>query len=270
MVASAVRRRERQRLEVRGTTDYLYGFVDVDVRGEDIAGASLVLTPGAVVSGRIVLNVTGANPRPDDLSRVRVTMASEAGGWQVSSNNLSMGTSTISQSITATRPDGTFEIRGIGPARFNVTVSMPGDLSKIWRARTAIAGGRDLLDDTLEMVPGADIGNVVVTLTDARTELSGTLQTGAGQPAADYYIVAMSTDRAMWRPRSRRVLSARPATDGRFVFADLPAGEYLVIALTDLDPIELADPAFLEQLAPAGVKVTVVEGERKVQDLRIR
>jgi len=101
---------------------------------------------------------------------------------------------------------------------------------------------------------------VVVTLTDARTELSGTLQTGESQPAMDYYMVAMSADRTMWRPRSRRVLSARPATDGRFVFAHLPAGEYLLIALTDLDPIELGDPAFLEQLAPAGVKVTRAEG----------
>ena len=30
------------------------------------------------------------------------------------------------------------------------------------------------------------------------------------------------------------------------------------------------DAAFLEQIAPAGVKVTIAEGEKKVQDLRIR
>ena len=197
-------------------------------------------------------------------------MASEEGGWQVSTGNLAIGTGTVAQSIPVTRPDGTFEIRGIGPARFRLSVTLPGDLSKIWRARTAIAGGRGLFDDTLEMVPGMNLGDVIITLTDARTELSGTLQTGEGQPAMDYYIVAMSADRTMWRPRSRRVLSARPATDGRFVFADLPAGEYLLIALTDLDPIELGDPAFLGQLAPSGVRVTIAEGEKKVQDLRMR
>ena len=65
-------------------------------------------------------------------------------------------------------------------------------------------------------------------------------------------------------------MSARPATDGRFILADLPAGEYLVAALTDLDPNDWQDAAFLEQVAPAAVSVTIREGEKKTQDLRIR
>jgi hypothetical protein len=125
---------------------------------------------------------------------------------------------------------------------------------------------RHLLIAVLEPTPaGRRVCSVL-----ARTELSGTLWTGEGQAAVDYYIVAMSTDRTMWRPRSRRVLSVRPATDGRFVFADPPAGEYLLIALTDLDPIDLGDPSFLDQLAPGGVRVTIAEGQKNVQDLRIR
>jgi hypothetical protein len=74
----------------------------------------------------------------------------------------------------------------------------------------------------------------------------------------------------LWQPRSRRILFARPATDGRFVFVDPPAGEYLIAALGDLDPLDLQDVAFLEQIAPSAVKIAVKEGERKVQDLRIR
>jgi hypothetical protein len=42
-----------------------------------------------------------------------------------------------------------------------------------------------------------------------------------------------------------------------------------VVALTDLGPDELADPAFLEQLVPSALKVTVSDGENKIQDLRI-
>ena len=74
----------------------------------------------------------------------------------------------------------------------------------------------------------------------------------------------LETD-ACWRAIETRDRSA----DGRFVFADLPPGEYLIAALTDLDPIDLQDPAFLEQIASAGAKVTIAEGEKKVQDLKM-
>jgi hypothetical protein len=64
------------------------------------------------------------------------------------------------------------------------------------------------------------------------------------------------------------VQSSRPATSGRFAFADLPPGEYVIAALTDL-PDDWRTPEFLSGLAGAGVKVTIAEGERKMQNLRI-
>jgi hypothetical protein len=61
----------------------------------------------------------------------------------------------------------------------------------------------------------------------------------------------------------------RPGTDGTFTTTDLPAGEYYMAALTDVERDDLADPAFLEALVAASVRVTLAEGENKVQDLRI-
>jgi hypothetical protein len=49
----------------------------------------------------------------------------------------------------------------------------------------------------------------------------------------------------------------------------LPPGEYRLAVLTDLEPSELADPAFLDTLASAAVTVVLGEGERKTQHLRI-
>jgi hypothetical protein len=146
---------------------------------------------------------------------------------------------------------------------------LPPDLLKIWKMRSAIVDGRDLLDAPIE---GPDINwrGVTLTLSDKRTELAGTLQVGAGQTAADYYVVAFSTDRNTWRVGARRSVSTKPGTDGRFVFADLPAGEYYLAALTDLDPIDWQTPAFLEQVVPAAATVVLREGEKKPQDLRIK
>ena len=131
-------------------------------------------------------------------------------------------------------------------------------------------GGRDLLDAPLIFRPGVSYTNVVLTLTDRRTELSSLLQTPTGLPAPEHFVIAFSADRSMWRPGSRRVEAVRPSSDGRFLMQDLPPGDYLIAALLDVEPNEWQDPAFLEQIAPAGVPVTIGEGQKKIQDLRIR
>ena len=45
---------------------------------------------------------------------------------------------------------------------------------------------------------------------------------------------------------------------------------YLIAALTDLEPQDVYDPAFLKALEPAAVKVTVTRGVKTVQNLAIK
>jgi hypothetical protein len=61
----------------------------------------------------------------------------------------------------------------------------------------------------------------------------------------------------------------RPATDGAFSVKGLPAGEYLLAALADLEAGEWNDPTLLEQLVRGSVKVTLREGETTTRDIRI-
>ena len=79
---------------------------------------SLGLQPGGVLSGRIVFNGTGATPKPEDLSKLRANLTLDGSGGMVSTNGLIMGGGLISSPPAIVRPDGTFEIRGIGPGRF--------------------------------------------------------------------------------------------------------------------------------------------------------
>jgi len=69
---------------------------------------------------------------------------------------------------------------------------------------------------------------------------------------------------------SRRVRSLRPATDGGFSLKGLPAGDYYIAALTDVEPGEWYDPAFLAKLIATSAKVTVKDGAKTVQDLMIK
>jgi hypothetical protein len=114
-----------------------------------------------------------------------------------------------------------------------------------------------------------NVDDLVLTFTDRRSELAGTLQSATGLPAPEYFVVAFPAERSLWLPESRRIKSARPDTAGAFSLRDLPGGDYLLAALTDLEPVDLEDSAFLEELAAQAVAVRIVDGERTVQDLRI-
>ena len=82
-------------------------------------------------------------------------------------------------------------------------------------------------------------------------------------------MIAYSTDQKFWVSRSRRVQAVRPGVDGRFLFGDLPPGEYFLGAVMDVDQDEWLDQGFLDGLVATSVKVTIGEGEKKTQDLRI-
>ena len=109
----------------------------------------------------------------------------------------------------------------------------------------------------------------MLTFTDRTQELSGTLQDSTGRPTSDYTIIIFPADKNYWMPQSRRIQSARPSTDGKYLFRGLPLGDYRLIAVTDVETGEWYDPAFLTQLAGAAMPISLTEGEKKVQDLRL-
>ena len=82
-------------------------------------------------------------------------------------------------------------------------------------------------------------------------------------------MVVFAADRRYWIEGTRRVVSVRPGSDGRFTADKLPGGEYLIAALTDVQPGEWRDPAFLEQLVAAAIKITLRDGEKTIQDIKI-
>jgi hypothetical protein len=186
-----------------------------------------------------------------------------------SSGGTVVGNAINSVPAAAPAANGTFRATGIAPGTYLVRATLPADLSQTWSLQSAIAQGRDLLDFPLEVAGGGELPEVVLTLSDQRSELTGTLQTSSGAPAPDYYVVSFPVDRNLWISPSRRLKSVRPGTDGRFTFSDLAAGDYLIAALTDVDPDEWQNPSFLEQLVTAAIRITIAPGGRVTQDLRV-
>lgn len=250
------------------TPDALYASETIDVAdGAPVSGVTLRLQRGSRFSGRLAFDAS-TQTAPSDLTTIRVAIQ------PVNTDNSNMNGTLIGNALgtsasTSVRADGTFDIAGIAPGSYHVRCTWPPDAGRGWWLRSALVGGRDALDSTLEVVLGTDVTNAVLTLSDRHSELSGTLQTAGGLPAPDYYVVVFPADPSLRHAHSRRVLSTRPGTDGHFTFADLPAGEYLLVALTDVEPNEWEQPEFLGQIAPAGIKVTLGQGEKKIQDLMV-
>jgi uncharacterized protein (DUF2141 family) len=105
-------------------------------------------------------------------------------------------------------------------------------------------------------------------LTDRMTELSGTVRDAKGAGMGGVTVIAFSSDQQFWRPQSRQIQVGRTDQAGTYRIRSLPPGDYLVIAVDDVEQGEWFDPAYLEEMRPAAKKVSLTEGEKKSEDLR--
>ena len=140
----------------------------------------------------------------------------------------------------------------------------------LWTMKSAHVGQIDAADVAFEIGAGGEAPEISITFTDKLGELSGRLLDGVNNPTSQLSIILFPTDKAMWSQASRRIRSpVRPANDGVFKFTTLLAGEYFLAALSDFDQADVYKPEFLEQVAAVAMKITIGDGEKKVQDLKI-
>ena len=234
--------------------EQLWGQTQISVDGRPLTGVSVSLQPGMHVNGHLTFEGAAA---PTDLTRVRVALA--PAGTNPPGD---LAQNTPAQ-LDAT---GHFTISGVAPGRY--TMRVQGGV-QTFTLRAALVGNRDILDFPLEVKPNEDVADITMVMTTKTQELTGTLTDAQNQPATGYSVIVFSADPQFWTPQSRRIASVRPGTDGRFTARNLPAGDYLIAAVTDVEPGEWFDPEFLQQLRPASARVTLNEGDKKTQDLRL-
>jgi Carboxypeptidase regulatory-like domain/Polysaccharide lyase family 4, domain II len=236
----------------------LWAAADVTVDGRNISNVILALQQGMSVSGRLVFE--GTTPPPTDLSRVRVSLSPIASpGTPGEVPTPAAGTADA---------DGRFTIASVVPGRYRMTASVPGGQG--WYLGSSMIDGQDSLDFPIDIKPNQAISSAVVTFVDRQTELAGTIVNERSQPVLDYSLIIYPADSRFWTPQSRRIVSTRPATDGRFTFRNLPAGEYRIAPVLDPEPGSWFDPTFLQQLDSGATRVSLGEGEKKEQNLRVQ
>ncbi len=239
----------------------LWAQQDVFVGSADQTGVNLTLQPALTATGRVVFESTAGTPPPDP-SRVNVLLRPPPGGPL-----------TLSSGNAAGAADGTFTLPSLMPGRYQLAVNLPGmsPVSPAWVVKSAMAGGRNILDEDIEVTPAAPMPPIEVIFTDRKTELTGTLLDQQGRPVPEFSVIAFGTNPEYWRQGSRWLRApTRPASDGRFTITGLPPGDYYFAALTRFDPQEWFTPEFLEQVVPGAIKVTLTEGQTTVQDVKLQ
>jgi uncharacterized protein (DUF2141 family) len=238
-----------------------WGTTTFATSGTDLTDVAIAMQPSMTASGKVVFEA-GRAPGPT-LAGIDVALTPVQ-----TITNLSYALRVVAKTNAA----GAWTIPGLTPGNYTLQAVVTGAAAgqKQWIVKSAIAGGRDLLDFPAHVGPNESLTDIVVTLTDVTQELSGVFGDSAGGHPAGFTMVLFPEDPRLRGPGSRRVRTAQPGTDGRFAIANLPAGTYRLAVVRDLGPDDTASPAFLEQLVQASIPVTLAPGETKVQDVRIQ
>jgi hypothetical protein len=242
----------------RATERTLFGVTEVDVNGEDVTGVTVVLQPGIRVAGRVAV-FPARSPIPPERFRLALRPPTELVSWIIGGSLRAISPS----------PDGRFDFGLVAPGAYRLQAEPPAGTPGTWWARSAVAAGRDVLDGGINVQLGDADLSIDVTMTDRVSEVAGVLETPADAPAEGYTVILFPVDEYFWGLDSRRVRATRPATDGRFDFSGLPPGDYWIGAMIGGRPEGWQDAGFLAQLRRTSVAVTVVEGRRTTQDLKI-
>ena len=217
-------------------------FTQITVSGDDLDGVSVALQPGVTIAGRLEFETSGPKPASFPLNRLPLPAALMSGG-------------SAAQFAVELTADGAFRVSDIPPGPLRFFAALQGVRRPIaqWWLKSLSIHGRDILDAPLEFLENVD--DAVITFTDRANELTGRANAAVGD--AGPYVVVFSVDRSRWFHQSRGVEGVRSGQDGRYSVRNLPAGDYYVAMVSDIDNLEWFDPILLDGIAPRAARVTV-------------
>jgi hypothetical protein len=228
----------------------------VIVSGVDLDGVSLVAEGPVTLSGSL-LTEEGTS-LPASQSRPRVVADSITPGRRPTQIVTGDDNGMVSSS-------GAFSYKAMrGPAVIQVW-SLPAG----WAVKSVEAGGRESVDNVIDIKGGPALDGVKVVVTNRFPAVTGRITDDKGADA-EGIVVLFPADEARWLGITDNIRHARTDQTGLFRLATVPPGDYLAVALETLQVWQAADPEFLATLKGGASQVTVREGQPSQLTLKVR
>ena len=233
------------------TAEPHWGETVIESDGRKAIQAVIDLRPGGTITGRIAYSgrspVQAPSKYPLFLARIRDSMMEEV------------------HPVPRTSATPEFAYRGVPPGRYliNVHGAPPG-----WFVQSEMVDGVDALDFPFA-VAGSETKQVLITLSDAWTEIAGRVTGQNGGASTEGTVVVFPIDESYWGVFSRRIETIRPDTNGQYRFRGLPAGEY-AIALGSSEIDGRPHSSLMRTLRSSGRRFTLRPGDSLKIDLRGR
>ena len=228
----------------------------VVLNGVDVEGVSLVAEGPVAVSGSLVTE--DGTPLPAGPGRPRVVADPITPGRRPAQIGVGDDNGLVSST-------GTFSYKAMkGPAVIQLS-SLPAG----WAVKSVEMGGRESVDNVIDIKSGPALDGVKVVVTNRFPALTGRITDDKGADA-EGIVVLFPADEARWVGMSDNVRHARTDQTGLFRLATVPPGDYLAVALETMQPWQAADPEFLATVKNGATRVTLREGQPAQLTLKVR
>ncbi len=226
----------------------------VVVAGQEV-NVALTPMPGVQVGGTMTFEATGAPPATFSGFRVTPVPLGSSAGIPIGGRGGRPG--DIGQ-------NGQFGISDVAPGVYIIRGLAP----RGWMMKSVYLDGREVTDLPIE-VKSENVTGLNVIFTDRISGVRGTVHDARGNAAGDVTVIMFPSDDRLWLPQARQIMTTRTEATGSYQFTTVPSGDYLIVAVEDVEQGEWFDPSYLEQIRNRATKVRVDEGDQRTQDLKV-
>jgi len=235
---------------IAGSKAMLFASLPIAVANGDLDGLSVRLQSGYRAAGHIEFqSATGRGaPVPQQMQAIFITL-----------NPVDGRMPNIMALASQDKPDAqaNFQTKGYEPGRYFLSVQASG----LWTPKSATVGGRDILDNPLEL-RDADVTGISIVMTDKVGQVTGTVRAPGETDLSETSVFLFPVAYRNWadngmNPRQSRTV--RASRNGVFTMPRVPPGEYFIIAVDRSAAVDLQDPARLDDVSRAASRVTVTD-----------
>ena len=235
-----------QLVSAPATEPRAYGFLSVDAQGQELGPLVVKASPGATVSGRLVLETSA--PLSDRPAFTFVAVGS-AEHFPMSDQPSAMLQATLDPELQ------NFRINGLS-GTMRLRLAAPSN----WWMKSATINGIDAAESPVTLTSSREsTDDAIIVLADTGGSVKGRATSGQ-TPADDGWAIVFSVDRDRRYTGSQWMATTNLDDEGRFTVAGLPPGDYYVTAVEGSAPLPRNEARFLdllEELTPRARRVTI-------------